>query len=106
MKAHCNYALCCVLVRLKTYVLDLRCNIDAIAMITYFVLWCYPLIQGMAQIHRSSAFSKKAGRHRYAPSSDTKPQNSRRKDQGARSRDEVNKLKGKSKRKVQIQFHR
>jgi hypothetical protein len=33
-------------------------------MITYFVLWCYLLIQGMAQIHRSSAFSKKAGRYR------------------------------------------
>jgi hypothetical protein len=32
-------------------------------MITYFVLWCYLLIQGMAQIHRSYAFSKKAGRH-------------------------------------------
>jgi hypothetical protein len=29
---------------------------DAIAMITYFVLWCYLLIQRMAQIHRSSAF--------------------------------------------------
>jgi hypothetical protein len=28
--------------------LDLRCNIDTIAMITYFVLWCYLLIQGMA----------------------------------------------------------
>jgi hypothetical protein len=37
-------------------------------MITYFVLWCYLLIQGMAQIHRSSAFSKRrgitAGQHR------------------------------------------
>jgi hypothetical protein len=33
-------------------------------MITYFVLWCYLLIQGMAQIHRSSAFSKKVGRYR------------------------------------------
>jgi hypothetical protein len=30
-------------------------------MITYFVLWCYLLIQGMAQIHRSSAFSKRWG---------------------------------------------
>jgi hypothetical protein len=29
--------------------LDLRCNIDAIAMISYFVLWCYLLIQGMPQ---------------------------------------------------------
>jgi hypothetical protein len=36
--------------------LDLRYNIDAIAMITYFVLCCYLLIQGMAQIHRSSVF--------------------------------------------------
>jgi hypothetical protein len=30
-------------------------------MITFFVLWCYLLIQGMAQIHRSSAFSKRQG---------------------------------------------
>jgi hypothetical protein len=30
-------------------------------MITYFVLWCYLLIQGIAQIHRSSAFSKRRG---------------------------------------------
>jgi hypothetical protein len=30
-------------------------------MITYFVLWCYLLIQGMAQIHRSSVFSKRRG---------------------------------------------
>jgi hypothetical protein len=30
-------------------------------MITYFVLWCYLLIQGMAQIHRSFAFSKRWG---------------------------------------------
>jgi hypothetical protein len=30
-------------------------------MITYFVLWCYLLIQGMAQIHRSSAFCKRRG---------------------------------------------
>jgi hypothetical protein len=30
-------------------------------MITYFVLWCYLLIQGMVQIHRSSAFSKRQG---------------------------------------------
>jgi hypothetical protein len=30
-------------------------------MITYFVLWCYLLIQGMAQTHRSSAFSKRRG---------------------------------------------
>jgi hypothetical protein len=36
--------------------LDLRCNIDAIAMITIFVLWCYLLIQGMEQIYRSSVF--------------------------------------------------
>jgi hypothetical protein len=28
-------------------------------MITYFVLWCYLLIQGMAQIHRRFAFSKR-----------------------------------------------
>jgi hypothetical protein len=30
-------------------------------MISHFVLWCYLLIQGMAQIHRSSAFSKRRG---------------------------------------------
>jgi hypothetical protein len=30
-------------------------------MITYFVLWCYLLIQEMAQIHRSSAFSERQG---------------------------------------------
>jgi hypothetical protein len=30
-------------------------------MITYFVLWCYLLIQGMAHIHMSSAFSKRQG---------------------------------------------
>jgi hypothetical protein len=30
-------------------------------MITYFVLWCYLLIQGMVQIHRSFAFSKRQG---------------------------------------------
>jgi hypothetical protein len=28
-------------------------------MITHFVLWCYLLIQGMAHIHRRSAFSKR-----------------------------------------------
>jgi hypothetical protein len=35
-------------------------------MITYFVLWCYLLIQGMAQIHRSSAFSKRRGVTSYS----------------------------------------
>jgi hypothetical protein len=28
-------------------------------MITHFILWCYLLIQGMAHIHRRSAFSKR-----------------------------------------------
>jgi hypothetical protein len=38
-------------------------------MITYFVLWCYLLIQGMAQIHRSSAFSKRQGATLLSPES-------------------------------------
>jgi hypothetical protein len=38
-------------------------------MITYFVLWCYLLIQGMAQIHRSSAFSKRRGVTLLSPES-------------------------------------
>jgi hypothetical protein len=40
-------------------------------MITHFVLWCYLLIQGMAQIHRSSAFSKRQGVTNISKSTNT-----------------------------------
>jgi hypothetical protein len=65
MEAYCYYALCCVLVRLKNYVLDLHCNIWYYCN-DYYILYCGAIIDpGSSTLTQEFCLFLKVGRYMY-----------------------------------------